>query len=371
LLNKPQFVRLKPLFIFFVSYTVLFFLFAVSLDYTFPFVAGFLLALIVQPLIRALQKRLKLKPGVAAAISTIIVYIILFGILFLLGYWLIYEINNLLVYLSDISKAGFHDIASPINSTLKQIGAYLRNIDVDFIKQNKEQLLGFAQSSAGLATTVLGTTLRFLTSLPAIFTMFIVMIFSTYFFSKDMGSIKKHLMSFFSKNTALNIRSASQHGMNMSGRYICSYLFIYFITFIETLVVFYALGIPYPLVISIVTGIADVLPVFGPGTIYIPLALIYLVLGDFFKAGALIVCWLLITAIRQIIEPKIVSASINVHPLAMLAAIYFALVAQNFWILIYFSLLIILYQILTFMEVLPPIFEPRQDTEKKQEETKT
>lgn len=370
MLNKPQLVRLKPLFIFFIAYTVLFFLFAISLNFTFPFVAGFLLALLVQPLIRALQGRLRMKPGAAAAISTIIVYIILFGILFLLGYWLIYEINNLLNYLSVISKTGFDDIAAPINSMLKQIGSYLKSIDANFLQQNKDQILSFAQSGAGLATTVLGATLKFLTSLPAIFTMFIVMIFSTYFFSKDMSSIKKHLMAFFSKNTVLNIRSASQHGFNMSGKYICSYLFIYFITFIETLVVFYALGIPYPLVISIITGIADVLPVLGPGTIYIPLAFIYLILGDFFKAGALIICWLLITAIRQIIEPKIISSSINVHPLTMLAAIYFALVAQNFWILIYFSLLIILYQILTHIEVLPTVFVPREEPEGEPKETK-
>jgi len=238
-------------------------------------------------------------------------------------------------------------------------GEYLNRINSKYIEQNQQQILNIAQSGAGIVKTILASVLTFLTSLPAIFTMFIVMILSTYFFSKDMTSIKSHVMSLFSQTTAINIRSASRHGMNMSGKYVGSYLLIYFITFVETLIVFFALGVPYPLVLSIVTGIADILPVLGPGTIYIPLTLLYLVSGNFFKAGALLVCWLLITSIRQIIEPKLISSSIDIHPLTMLAAIYFALVAQNFLILIYCSALLILYKILTQIGVLPTLFEAK------------
>lgn len=357
LFDKQQLVRLKPLGIFFVAFTALFFLFAITLKYTFPFLAGFLLALIVQPLIGALKKRLKLKPGFAAALSTLLVFIILFGILYLLGYWLVYEINNLINYITSLSSMGFGPLTQLINQILSMAGDYLSKIDAHFIENNKEQLLGIAQASAGVATTILVNALKFLTSIPAIFTMLIVMIFSTYFFSKDMGAIKGHFISFFSDKTALGLRSASQHGANMSGKYVCSYLLIYFITFLETLVVFSAMGIPYPLVLSIITGVADILPVLGPGTIYIPLAFIYLCTGDFFKAIALLVCWLLITAIRQVIEPRLVSSSINIHPLVMLAAIYFALIGNNFWILIYISLLALFYATLTKVGLLPKLFE--------------
>lgn len=355
--DKQQLVRLKPLGIFFVAFTALFFLFAITLKYTFPFLAGFLLALIVQPLIRALKKHLKLKPGFAAALSTLLVFIILFGILYLLGYWLVYEINNLINYITSLSSMGFGPLTQLINQILSMAGDYLSKIDAHFIENNKEQLLGIAQASAGVATTILVNALKFLTSIPAIFTMLIVMIFSTYFFSKDMGAIKGHFISFFSDKTTLGLRSASQHGANMSGKYVCSYLLIYFITFLETLVVFSAMGIPYPLVLSIITGVADILPVLGPGTIYIPLAFIYLCTGDFFKAIALLVCWLLITAIRQVIEPRLVSSSINIHPLVMLAAIYFALIGNNFWILIYISLLALFYATLTKVGLLPKLFE--------------
>lgn len=360
--SKPQLMRIKPLIVFFAAYTIGFCLFIITLKYTFPFLAGFLLALAAQPVITWMKKRLRIPPTPAAALATLFIYIILFGLLFLAGYWLICEISQLTAKISSLSKEQLGVMAAPVNKLISQIGDYLKNIDSDFIQQNQEKMLNIAQTGISVAGKVLSGVLRFLTSLPAIFTMFIVMIFSTYFFSKDMASIKHFALRMFPNHSASSIRNFSIKGKNMSGRYICSYLFIYFITFVETLIVFLALGVPYPLVLSIITGFADIMPVLGPGTIYIPLSIIYLVQGNFFNAGALIICWLLITAIRQVIEPKIISSSINIHPLTMLAAIYFALVAGNFWILIYFSVLIILYKILTQTGTLPTLFEHSAET---------
>lgn len=354
LLEKhPQLARRKPLLLFFAAFTAGFLLFAITLKFTFPFLAGFLLALLAQPMIRWLKKYLRFPGAAAAALATIIVYAIMFGLLALIGYWLINEISNLLIYITKFINTDIKSITAPINTFLSQLGTSLKRADSSFVKQNQDKIVSIIQGGAGTAKEIFVAILNFLTSLPAIITMFIVMIFSTYFFSKDMVSIKGYVLSLFSDETAGSLRSYSRTGINFSGRYICSYLFIYFITFLETLAVFYALGVPYPLVLSIITGIADVLPVLGPGTIYIPLAIIYLIKADFFRAIALFVCWLLITAIRQIIEPKIVSSSINIHPLTMLAALYFALMANNFWVLIYFSVLIISYKILTQAGTLP------------------
>ena len=348
-------MRLKPLFLFWICYTAGFFLFAVTLKYTFPFLAGFLLALLAQPLINWLKRRLRVPPAAAAAAATLLVYAVLFGILFLIGYWLILEISNLISYMSGLSEQDLGRLSAPLSGLIDRIGKYLNSIDAGFIAQNQEKILNLTQTGVGVLLKTLSTALGFLTSLPAIFTMFIVMIFSTYFFSKDMKKIKSSVLALFTSGGADDLRAYSKSGRTLGGRYIGSYLFIYFLTFLETLVVFFVLGVPYPLVLSLITGIADILPVLGPGIIYLPLAFGYFVTGNFFNAGALAVCWLIVSAIRQVIEPKIVSSSINIHPLSMLAAIYFALIARNFWVLIYFSLMMVLYQMLVKAGQLPPL----------------
>lgn len=366
LFERRELVRLKPLILFFVIYTAVFILFAVTLKYTFPFLAGFLLALAAQPLINWLRRRLSLRPAPAAAIATLVVYAILFGLLFLAGFWLLTELNRLLRYVSRLTSEDLRALTAPLMNAIAQLGHSVKSIDSHFIEQNQEKIMSIAQNGVGIAAKVAGTLLYFLTSLPAIFTMLIIMIFSTYFFSKDYGSVKGYLVRLFPHSAVRSLSSYSKDGKAIGGRYIGTYLLIYFITFVETLIVFAALGVPYPLVLSIITGIADILPVLGPGTIYIPLSLIYLVTGNFFRAGALFVCWLLITAIRQIIEPKLVSSTINIHPLGVLAAIYFALVAGNFWVLIYCTVLLILYQLLTKDGTLPTLFN--HDSEDSPEE---
>lgn len=344
-----------PLFIFFAGYTAIFILFTLTLKYTFPFLAGFLLAMAAQPLIGWLRQRLRFRPAAAAAVATLAVYAALFGLLFLVGYWLIYELNHLVTYISGLSKSDIGSLTAPVNDLISRLFESLKNIDSRFIEQNQEKMLSVAQNGIGIAGKIFGTALRFLTSLPAIFTMLIVMIFSTYFFSKDMPAIKESLLAQFPHGAVKSLKTYSRDGRSIGGKYIGSYLLIYFITFLETLVVFAVLRVPYPLVLSIITGIADILPVLGPGTIYIPLAVFSLITGSPLRAAALLVCWLLITAIRQIIEPKLVSSSINIHPLTVLAAIYFALVSGNFWVLIYIPLLVVLYQFLTRDGILPTL----------------
>ena len=58
----------------------------------------------------------------------------------------------------------------------------------------------------------------------------------------------------------------------------------------------------------------DLLPVFGCGTVLIPWALFSFFLSETGLAIGLLVLYVIIFAIRQILEPKIVGESIGIHP---------------------------------------------------------
>ena len=103
-LNRAQLIRLKPLGIFFFIYTISFFLLMRTFSYTFPFLAGFLLAWLIQPIIRFFKKHLHMKEGLASLIATLIAFSILLGLLFLLGYWLVYEIYGFVQNLSYLKS---------------------------------------------------------------------------------------------------------------------------------------------------------------------------------------------------------------------------------------------------------------------------
>ncbi|MCI9273480.1 MAG: sporulation integral membrane protein YtvI [Clostridiales bacterium] len=337
------------LLLFLVLYTLFFVLLCAAMKYLFPFLAGMLTALLLQPLVRFMTVHLRLKRGAASFIGTLAAFFLVFGLLFWICCGLVSEIKSLIDWISQWDW-------KPVERLLDRINIYIGTIDAHYLEENKEQLLSMAGNSIVLLTKLLSGLVSFLTSIPAVFTMVLVMIASTYFFTKDLERIKAWLISHFTRSTATRISKAATQGVSVMGKCLSSYLLLYLVTFIESLILFLLLKTPYPLVLSLLAGIADLIPILGPGAVYFPLAVSQWIQGKPTTTLALAIAWLVITIIRQILEPKLVSSSVEIHPLCMLAALYFALAAGNFLVLLYFTLMFILYQILKKVELLPPLF---------------
>ena len=69
-------------------------------------------------------------------------------------------------------------------------------------------------------------------------------------------------------------------------------------------------------------GFVDALPIFGSGTVMLPWALITACNGDFTLSLSILGLWALMSIVRQVIEPKVVSGQIGIHPIFTLIAMY-------------------------------------------------
>ncbi|MCI9365218.1 MAG: AI-2E family transporter [Clostridia bacterium] len=67
---------------------------------------------------------------------------------------------------------------------------------------------------------------------------------------------------------------------------------------------------------------ADALPIVGSGTVMIPWAIICAFNGNINLSIALIVLYIIITIVRQLLEPKVISNQIGIHPIFTLIAMY-------------------------------------------------
>jgi predicted PurR-regulated permease PerM len=109
--------------------------------------------------------------------------------------------------------------------------------------------------------------------------------------------------------------------------YIYQSLFIiYFLTCLMTGVIggvlYWVLGVPYPLIWGVITFIMALLPVVGAGTVYSLLALYYVLIQDFFTAGALIVLGIIFLNLVPdfVIRPKLARSRAAIHPAITLMA---------------------------------------------------
>ena len=105
---------------------------------------------------------------------------------------------------------------------------------------------------------------------------------------------------------------------NILGKYLKAYALIMLITFTEMAVGLSILGVNGAIPIAAFTAVVDVLPVLGTGGIVIPWGLFNLVRGNLFLGFGLLVLYVVITFIRQAVEPRLVGQQIGLHPIVVL-----------------------------------------------------
>ena len=102
----------------------------------------------------------------------------------------------------------------------------------------------------------------------------------------------------------------------------------------------------YIFAIALVTAVVDIMPVLGTGTILIPWAVISFCTGKFGLGVGLLVLYAIIGVIRQIVEPKLVSAQLGLPPYLTLAAMYIGTQLFGFLGLFLLPLLLTLLKVL-------------------------
>lgn len=101
---------------------------------------------------------------------------------------------------------------------------------------------------------------------------------------------------------------------------------VYFLTCLATGaiggVLYWLLGVPYSLIWGIMTFIMALLPVVGAGTVYCLLALYYVLIQDYFTAGALVFLGIIFLNLVPdfVIRPKLARSRAAIHPAITLIA---------------------------------------------------
>ncbi|MBZ4662531.1 MAG: ytvI [Caloramator sp.] len=345
--DKQFLIKLRNFAIFIVIYTLVFFLFFSTLSYTLPFVIGIIVSLISLPLVKFLKHKLKFKDSIASLISVLLVYIIF--VLLLIGIFtkITYEIKQLVSSIPNVNT-----FIPYIQEYFDKLRLYYDAIDPAIVQKINDQITKFAYSSLDISLSILNKLLSIILKLPVIFLVLFVSLLSSYFFSKDMLNFRSSILNIFTpdgkKKFSLIIDELNK---SLTG-YIKAYSFIVTLSFVETYIGFSVLNIKYALILSIVSAIFDVLPILGIGAVYSLVALYYIITKKYIIAFGIIILYLIVTVVRQILEPKLVSASLGLHPVAVLAAIFIGIKAYGFVGMIYLIFLMVLYNILKKTKIL-------------------
>lgn len=167
--------------------------------------------------------------------------------------------------------------------------------------------------------------------IPGLIIKLILMIISCFFFLLDYDKVMAFFFSLIPKGKEKAFETVKWYVTNTLLVYIRSYSLLFLMTYVELALGFQILGIPYAPIIGLMVAVFDILPVLGTGGILLPWTVVLLVMKNIPMGIGMFVLYLIITIIRNTMEPKLVGKQIGLHPLATMISLYVGLKVIGFW----------------------------------------
>lgn len=288
-----------------------------------PFLVAFVISLMIEPGIKYLMKKTK----ISRRMSSIIIFVLVFSIIIGSVTWgivsLISESTTLLQTLNlYIDKA-----YTQIQETIGKISISRASIsnDVTNLMQDASKEVLFKIST--WITRFLTKLMSVITSIPTIAIYVVITILSVYFVCTDriyiLDFMEHHMPRKWVQKIGVHIREIT---IKLGG-YLKAEAILILVSFIISLVGLYifkfvGMNVKYPLLIALGIGFVDALPILGSGSVMAPWAVMEALNGDIQLGVAIIVLWIIMSIVRQFLEPKIVSGKIGIHPIFTLIAMY-------------------------------------------------
>ena len=147
-------------------------------------------------------------------------------------------------------------------------------------------------------------------------------VLSSFFILFDYEAIGAFLLRQLPRRLAEPVRDSRAFLAETVRQVLRAYLLIMAVTFGEISLGLWLLGVDYYLVIGLAVAVLDILPVLGSGAVLIPWGLWTLLQGRLPLGAGILLLYAVVTAVRTVIEPRIVGRRIGLSPLATLCAMY-------------------------------------------------
>lgn len=289
--------------------------------YFWPFLIGILIAVAVERLVNFFIVKFKWSRKLVGTILVILVYLLIAGVLALIISALVGEA----IQISGNIPKMYEESKIEYNAIYKTITEFMNNVPETISNSIYDLGLNLLGEISGIATNVVNKVIGFVMLVPNIMIYIIITFLATLFLVTDRRTIARYLTDLFPNELVAKVSSVVSKSFKSLGSYLKAVCIMICITFIELLIAFIVLKQPYPLTLALIVAVVDALPILGTGTILIPWAIYSAITGNIGMGVALLVVYLIITVIRQLIEPKVVSENIGVHPFITLLAMYVGL----------------------------------------------
>lgn len=298
------------------------FVFPKLIVFFMPFVVGWIISMIANPLVRFLEKRVKIVRKHGSMMIIIGVLAAVIGLGYLGVSRLFVEAGNLIAHLPQMY--------GNLQEDFEEIG---RNLEVFYSRlpeDTQEQLAEIGSDLAGylgglvqaIGEPTFAAAGNFAKNVPATLIAIIMSILSAYFFTAERDAILAEVKKNVPASVWDRVSGVIYDLKRVVGGYFKAQFKIMGVVYVLLVIGLFILHMDYVLLVAFLIAFLDMLPFFGTGTVLWPWAAIKILSGDYQIAVGLIILYAVTQIVRQVIQPKIVGDTIGMNPLATLIFMY-------------------------------------------------
>ncbi len=292
------------------------------LAYLFPFLIGILLSFVMQKPSGFIAEKTGLKKGYCSAILVTATYVFVIAVAVLIIWTVISSMAGIAGASSDYFKT-VADFFVKVTNKAKKITVLMPNGISDRVGSMAESFLsGIADRITSFLSKIATNTAK---NLPAFLISSIVTVVASFYIAKDFEKIKKFFKNFLKPKTYKTVVEIKDIVQKSIFKFAVGYLLLMGITFVEMAVGFLILRVKYAVLVAALVSVIDLLPVLGTGTVLIPWSVISFLSENTSRGFGLIILYIIITVIRNFLEPRIIGKQVGINPLLTLITMFVGL----------------------------------------------
>lgn len=311
-----------------IIFAILYVCLKYGLKYILPFVLAFAINYIFKKPITWFSEKTKLSRKNSALIVLTLAVILLILIVVLCGVKLVTSIKDVVTALPAIYTGSVEPYIQ------RALQWYERTDFIDILGPTAGSIL---ENTADAILTSLGSLVtnssvkivqwltNVISSFPSFLMNLLMTVISVYFIAFDYDRIIQFIRMQLNRRQLFFLEHIKTNFLNTVVKYLASYSLIMLITMAEMTVLMFAARVLRAVAVAFLIALFDFMPIVGISTILIPWIIIDLVSGNYVQAVILLIGYIIMTVVRNIIEPKIVGEQVGIHPLLTLILMYVGL----------------------------------------------
>lgn len=283
-----------------------------------PFVLAIFISFLIEPMVVILQKHVRMSRGPAVALSMLALFSFFGTIISLILLRLVTELIDLSKTLPDVIT----DIRIWFENLLPRLQHLYGELPPAVTNYVQESFGSMAQALQVLISKTVNSLLNTFSAVPGIVTLLVVSLLASYFISKDRRALVRKWIKVVPHPYGEKSLDVLKEVFSAFLSYIKAQGILVSISTLISITGLYIIGADYALTMGLLIGFFDIIPVLGPATVFLPWIAWSFISGANTFGIKLLILYFIVLGTRQLLEAKVVSDNLGLHPLATLVALF-------------------------------------------------